>query len=95
MLLDRRRADGAAPGTALHRHVDDRPARHGAIGQTLAGRGVALVDAPVTGSSPRAADGTLTIMAGGEAADFERALPVLEVLGETIVHVGPLGAGEA
>ena len=53
-----------------------------------------MVDAPVTGSSPKAEDGTLTIMAGGEQADFERALPVLEAMGKLIVHAGPLGQGQ-
>jgi 3-hydroxyisobutyrate dehydrogenase-like beta-hydroxyacid dehydrogenase len=64
------------------------------LGSALALRGVRLVDAPVTGSSPRAEDGTLTIMAGGEPDDFERARPVLEAMGKLIVHVGPLGQGE-
>jgi 3-hydroxyisobutyrate dehydrogenase-like beta-hydroxyacid dehydrogenase len=52
------------------------------------------MDAPVTGSSPRAQDGTLTIMAGGDPADFERARPLFEVMGELVVHVGELGQGE-
>jgi len=64
------------------------------IGAALGERGAALLDAPVTGSAPRAEEGSLTIMAGGERADFERARPVLEVLGRVIVHVGELGQGE-
>jgi 3-hydroxyisobutyrate dehydrogenase-like beta-hydroxyacid dehydrogenase len=64
------------------------------IGTALAAAGVRLLDAPVTGSSPRAEDGTLTIMAGGEAQDFQRARPVLETMGKLVVHVGPLGQGE-
>ncbi len=64
------------------------------IGAALAGHGVGMLDAPVTGSSPKAQDGTLTIMVGGEAGDFDRARPLLEVMGELIVHVGPLGQGE-
>jgi 3-hydroxyisobutyrate dehydrogenase len=64
------------------------------IGAALAERGVALMDAPVTGSAPKAEDGTLTIMAGGDRRDFERALPLFEVMGEVIVHVGELGHGE-
>lgn len=55
---------------------------------------VSLVDAPVTGSSPKAEDGTLTIMVGGEGQDVERARPLLEAMGELIVHVGPLGQGQ-
>jgi 3-hydroxyisobutyrate dehydrogenase-like beta-hydroxyacid dehydrogenase len=64
------------------------------IGAELAERGVAMLDAPVTGSSPRAEDGTLTIMAGGTAADFERAKALLEVMGKLVLHVGELGQGE-
>ena len=65
-----------------------------AIGSRLAERGIAFLDAPVTGSSPKAEDGTLTIMVGGERADFDRARPVFETMGELIVHVGPTGQGE-
>jgi len=64
------------------------------VGAGLAERGLAFVDAPVTGSSPRAEDGTLTIMAGGEPADVERAAPMLEAMGSLVVHAGPLGHGQ-
>jgi 3-hydroxyisobutyrate dehydrogenase len=64
------------------------------IGAKLTEHGIRMLDAPVTGSSPRAQDGTLTIMVGGEAADFERARPLLETMGELVVHVGELGQGE-
>jgi len=65
------------------------------IGAALREREVGMLDAPVTGSSPRAEEGTLTIMAGGEARDFERARPLLETMGTLIRHVGELGQGEA
>ena len=64
------------------------------IGAALAGHGVRFVDAPVTGSSPRAEAGTLTIMAGGAAEDFERARALFEVMGELVLHVGELGQGQ-
>ncbi len=64
------------------------------IGAALAEHGVRMLDAPVTGSSPRAEAGTLTIMAGGETTDFEQAKPLLERMGKLIVHVGELGQGE-
>ncbi len=64
------------------------------IGAALAARAVRMLDAPVTGSAPRAEAGTLTIMAGGEAEDFARARPLLEAMGQVIVHVGALGQGE-
>jgi 3-hydroxyisobutyrate dehydrogenase len=65
------------------------------IGASLAERGVRFMDAPVTGSAPKAADGTLTIMAGGEASDYARAEPLLREMGELVLHVGPLGHGQA
>jgi len=64
------------------------------IGAALRERGLRMLDAPVTGSSPRAQDGSLTIMVGGEQADFMRAHPLLQAMGELIVHVGELGQGE-
>ena len=64
------------------------------IGERLAGQGVAFLDAPVTGSRPKAEAATLTIMAGGERAHFEHARPVLEAMGQLVVHVGPSGHGQ-
>ena len=63
------------------------------IAQRLRAHGIGFLDAPVTGSRPKAEDGTLTIMVGGETADFERAKPVLDALGALVVHVGPQGHG--
>ena len=63
------------------------------IGDRLQADGIGFVDAPVTGSRPKAEDGTLTIMCGGSKEDFERARPVLEAMGKLIVHVGPQGHG--
>ena len=70
------------------------PADARRIGAELAERGHAFVDAPVTGSSPKAEDGTLTIMAGGSDEDMARAMPLLEAMGEIIVHVGGVGTGQ-
>lgn len=61
----------------------------------LATAGASLVDAPVSGGSEGAQKGTLSIFVGGDAADVERARPVLEAMGRTITHVGPVGAGQA
>jgi 3-hydroxyisobutyrate dehydrogenase len=61
----------------------------------LAARGVAMVDAPVSGGSEGARKATLSIFVGGDAADVERARPILAALGTTITHVGPVGAGQA
>jgi 3-hydroxyisobutyrate dehydrogenase-like beta-hydroxyacid dehydrogenase len=71
------------------------PAWARSIGEQLAQRGARLIDAPVTGSSPRAEDGTLTIMVGGDEAEVERVRPLLEAMGSLIIHAGPLGSGQA
>jgi len=63
------------------------------IAERLRAQGIGFLDAPVTGSRPKAEDGTLTIMVGGDAAQFARAKPVLEALGALVVHVGPQGHG--
>ncbi len=60
----------------------------------LASRGTATIDAPVSGGVTGARDGTLTIMAGGDEADLERARPVLGALGSKITHIGGPGAGQ-
>ncbi|HEY5637674.1 MAG TPA: NAD(P)-dependent oxidoreductase [Burkholderiales bacterium] len=65
------------------------------LATALAARGIALVDAPVSGAKARAAEATLAIMAGGETADFERARPILATMGNELFHVGPVGAGHA
>jgi 3-hydroxyisobutyrate dehydrogenase len=61
----------------------------------LGERGVALVDAPVSGGSEGAKNATLTIFVGGDPEGVERARPVLAAMGKTITHVGPIGAGQA
>jgi 3-hydroxyisobutyrate dehydrogenase-like beta-hydroxyacid dehydrogenase len=65
-----------------------------AIGERLADDGVAFLEAPVSGSRPKAEDGTLTIMVGGREEDFERSRTLFEAMGERIVHVGPQGHGQ-
>jgi 3-hydroxyisobutyrate dehydrogenase-like beta-hydroxyacid dehydrogenase len=64
------------------------------IGAALGERGVEMLDAPVTGSSPRAEEGSLTIMAGGPEDQFARAQPLLSAMGRLILHVGVLGQGQ-
>ena len=87
-------ADGMAEGTLAVDMSTIAPTASVSIGQRLGERGIHFLDAPVTGSRPKAEDGTLTIMAGGEAEDFERAKPVLEAMGQLVIHVGPSGHGE-
>ncbi len=88
-------AAGAAAGTLCIDCSTIGPAWARRIGGELGERGLALLDAPVTGSAPKAQDGTLTIMAGGGPGDFEQARPLLEAMGELIVHAGPVGHGQA
>lgn len=63
------------------------------IAETLSAKGVALIDAPISGGPGGAQAGTLSIMVGGEAATIEKVRPLLEVLGKKIFHMGPVGSG--
>jgi len=63
------------------------------LAEAVRATGSGILDAPVSGSVSLAEAGSLTLMVGGEAADLERARPVLESLAKTIFHLGPLGAG--
>ncbi len=87
-------AEGAGPGSV---YIDcstiaPETARH--VAAALAPRGIAMLDAPVSGGDVGARAATLAIMVGGEAEVFARCLPVLEAIGKTIVHVGPSGSGQ-
>jgi 3-hydroxyisobutyrate dehydrogenase-like beta-hydroxyacid dehydrogenase len=84
----------AAAGTLFVDMSTIAPGDARRIGARLAEHGHAFLDAPVSGSAAKAADGTLTIMAGGEPADLERAQPLLEAMGEKVIHAGPLGHGQ-
>ena len=90
--------DGLAAGLREGALVVDcstiSPSATRAIAERLRSQGVGFLDAPVSGGSEGARDGTLTIFVGGEANDLERARPVLERLGRTVTHVGPVGAGQ-
>jgi 3-hydroxyisobutyrate dehydrogenase-like beta-hydroxyacid dehydrogenase len=87
-------AHGAASGTLFLDCSTIGPLAAREIAGELGGRGLRFADAPVTGSSPRAEDGTLTIMVGAAEEDFERARAVLEAMGELIVHAGGVGQGQ-
>ena len=65
-----------------------------AVTERAAAKGVRTLDAPVSGGEIGAIEARLSIMVGGDAADVERAMPILSALGKTIVHVGPHGAGQ-
>jgi 3-hydroxyisobutyrate dehydrogenase len=90
--------DGAAealePGSICLDMSTIAPTAAQDLGEALDARDLALLEGPVSGSRPKAEDGTLTIMAGGERPVFDRALPLLEAMGELIVLVGPRGHGQ-
>jgi len=87
-------ADAEPPAGSLMVDMSTiRPTASRALAERLRERGVAFLDAPVTGSRPKAEDGTLTIMAGGTEDAFERARPLFEAMGELVVHAGPQGHG--
>ncbi|MBE7199510.1 MAG: NAD(P)-dependent oxidoreductase [Parafilimonas terrae] len=64
------------------------------IAQALDARGLAFVDAPVSGMAQRAIDGTLTVMCGGSPAAFEAIRPLLDLIGDRILYMGPVGSGQ-
>lgn len=84
----------ATPGKMLIEMSTINPATVRELGQRLQDKGMAMIDAPVSGGPSGARNGTLTIMAGGSGADVERARPVLTAMGQKIIHCGPLGAGQ-
>ena len=86
---------GARPGTLIIDCSTIAPSGSWDFAARLRERGLAMVDAPVSGGSEGAQKATLTIFVGGDADDVERARPVLAAMGKTITHVGPIGAGQA
>src|SRR4051794_5678447 len=87
-------AEGLGAGALAIDMSTIAPSASRSIAERLGERDIAFLDAPVTGSRPKAEDGTLTIMVGGPEEDFARARPLFEAMGEKIVHVGPHGHGE-
>jgi 3-hydroxyisobutyrate dehydrogenase len=89
------RSPGGLPGGALCIDMSTiAPSAARAIGKRLEERGLLFLEAPVSGSRPKAEDGTLTIMAAGSEEAFEAAGPLLDAMGEKVVHVGPQGHGQ-
>jgi 3-hydroxyisobutyrate dehydrogenase len=86
---------GLGRGALLLDCTSGDPTSSRRIAARLAERGVAFADAPVSGGTNGAEAGTLTIMVGGDEATFERARPILALMGSRIAHLGPVGAGHA
>jgi len=87
-------SEGLQPGALFIDCSTLSPLKAREFAERLATQGVALLDAPVSGGSEGAKNATLTIMVGGETADFERAGAVLGAMGRSITHLGPVGAGQ-
>jgi len=86
---------GASDGLLVVDMSTISPSATRTFAERLAGHGVRYLDAPVSGGSEGAKKGTLSIFVGGEAADLDQARPVLEAMGTTITHMGPIGSGQA
>lgn len=84
----------AQPGSIVVDMTTSEPALARRIYNAARAKGVGSLDAPVTGGDIGARNATLSIMAGGDLGHFERVLPLLEVMGKTVRHVGPAGAGQ-
>lgn len=87
-------ADGMEPGGLLIDHSTISPEATKLFADRINAQGSYWLDAPVSGGSEGAKNGTLSIMAGGDAAQLDRAMPYLEAVGTAITHVGPNGAGQ-
>ncbi|MBL8419912.1 MAG: 2-hydroxy-3-oxopropionate reductase [Dechloromonas sp.] len=85
--------DGAKPGTILVDMSSIAPAASQEICAAVKANGVTMLDAPVSGGEPKAIEGTLAIMVGGDTQAFETVKPILEKMGASVVHVGDIGAG--
>src|SRR5439155_1329644 len=85
---------GGAKGSVFIDMTTMHPATARKIGESLRAKGIAFLDAPVTGMEFRARDGTLSILVGGEKADLDRVRDVLSILGNRVTHFGPQGAGQ-
>ncbi|MDA8203413.1 MAG: NAD(P)-dependent oxidoreductase [Chloroflexi bacterium] len=88
-------AHGAREGTLVIDCSTISPSATREFAGRLRERGVAMIDAPVSGGSEGAIHGTLTIMVGGEKDDVTRGHAVLAAMGRTVTHMGPVGAGQA
>ncbi|MBL7405605.1 NAD(P)-dependent oxidoreductase, partial [Escherichia coli] len=95
VLLDDGWADALPAGATVIDMSSSEPVRSRALGETLAGKGLGYLDAPVSGGVKRAVNGTLAILVGGAADLLARWRPVLEAMGTSILHIGPAGSGHA
>ena len=86
---------GLAPGSMVIDMSSSDPGTTRELGALLKKKGIHMLDSPVSGAKAKAADGTLALMVGGDAALLKRARPVLSAMGTEIFHTGGLGSGHA
>jgi 2-hydroxy-3-oxopropionate reductase len=85
--------EGAKAGSVIIDMSSISPLVSQKVGAACAAKGVGFLDAPVSGGEPKAVDGSLAIMVGGDAAVFEKMTPVLKTMGSSVTLTGPVGAG--
>jgi 3-hydroxyisobutyrate dehydrogenase len=86
--------NGAQPGAIVVDMSTISPTATQQMSEALSAKGIAMIDAPVSGGSEGAQKGTLSIMIGGQEADVQKVRPVFEAMGTTITHIGSVGAGQ-
>jgi 2-hydroxy-3-oxopropionate reductase len=86
--------EGAREGSLIIDKSTSSPLLARELAHLACQQGVGMLDAPVSGGDVGAIEGTLSIMVGGEVEHFERAKPLFEAMGQTVIHVGPSGAGQ-
>jgi 3-hydroxyisobutyrate dehydrogenase-like beta-hydroxyacid dehydrogenase len=84
-------AANAKPGTVFIDLSTNSPATAKKVAAGMAAKGIAMLEAPVSGGTSRATDGTIVIMVGGEEATFEQQLPLLKSFSGEVIHVGDIG----
>lgn len=85
--------EGARPGAVLIDMSSIAPLVSREISEALAVKQVAMLDAPVSGGEPKAIDGTLSVMVGGDKAVFDNCFDIMKAMGGSVVHTGDIGAG--
>ena len=87
--------EGAKPGNIIIDMSSSYPSSTKMVAERLANKGVRMLDAPVSGGTAKAREGTLSIMVGGKEKDYEECRPIFEAIGHTIYYMGKIGAGHA
>ncbi|SFD44189.1 tartronate semialdehyde reductase [Lentibacillus persicus] len=86
---------GARAGTTIIDMSSIAPIASQEIGEALREKGIGFIDAPVSGGEPKAIDGTVSVMAGGDKKTFEKCLPIMEAMAGSVVRTGDIGSGNS